>query len=265
MSFRARSFIFDGTPSEEFGLVISNIGNDRQNPGAIGSELDILEDRIPRRHTAIHYGTVGNEPLSFPVVFSTDKDNGSFDRYDIARISGWLTGHQQYKKLVLDEADMTGIYYNCIIKELTQVEVNGNTVGFKAVVICDSPFAYRILPDTVVTCSSSLNFVYRNMSNVNDYYRPSMTIVTSAASVTIKNNTDGSTFTLSGMPKTSKTISIDGESMVMTSSDGTNLYAYWNPGAAKHVFRTLRGDNQISVSGACTITIKNEFPWSIGY
>lgn len=265
MSFQARAFIFDGVPSEEFGLIVANIGNSRQDSGEVGSELEILEDRIPRRYRAIHYGTIGNEPLSFPIVFSINRDNTNFDRYDIARISAWLTGHQQYKKLVIDQGDMGSIYYNCIITELSQVEAGGKTVGFKATVTCDSPFAYRIVRDTVLECTGVLSTTYRCLSNVNDYYWPDMTIETSASELTIVNETDGTTFELSGMPSGQKNITVCGESLILESSDGTNLYDCWNVDKPKYVFRALRGDNQISVTGACTITIKNEFPWNIGY
>lgn len=265
MSFLARSFIFDGIASEEFNLVIANIGNSNQDSGVVGSELKIIEDRIPRRYRAIHYGTIGNEPLSFPIVFSVAKDNTCLDRYDIARVSAWLTCHKQYKKLVIDQTDLGSIYYNCIITGLKQIEIGGKTVGFEAIITCDSPFAYRIVSDTIIECADSLTTTYHCLSNVNDYYWPDMIIKTSAAELTISNDTDGTTFTLSGMPSGQKTITINGESLIMESSDGTNLYDCWNVGMPKYSLRALRGYNQLTITGACTITIKNEFPWNIGY
>lgn len=265
MSFRGRSFVFDGTPSEEFDLVVANIGNASQESGIIGSELEILESRIPRRPVAIHHGTVGNAPLSFPIVFSANRDNMSFDRYDIARIAAWLTGHQHYKKLIIDQSDMECVYYNCIITGLTQVEAGGKVIGFQAAVTCDAPFAYRIFPETIIECEGSTMFNYHCSSNVNDYYTPDLIIETEATDLTIVNDTDGSTFSLSGMSGSQKTITINGQSLVMESSDGTNLYNHWNVDAPKYMFRALGGDNYISITGACTIIIKNEVPWNIGY
>lgn len=264
MSFIARSFIFDGVPSEEFNLVIANVGGKNQSPGVVGSKLDIQEDRTPWRSRAIHYGTVGNDPLSFLIVFSIAKDHSYFDRYDIARIAKWLTNHQQYKKLVICQSDAESVYYNCIITELTQIEAGGKTIGFEAVVTCDSPFAYRIAPDTIIECTGEASVMYRCLSNTNDYYRPDMVIETEEVDLTIKNETDGTTLSFSGMTSGKKTIRICGETLVMESSNGDNLYDCWNVDAPKHVFRALGGDNQLSVTGTCSIRIKNEFPWNIG-
>lgn len=265
MSFQARSFIFDGRPSEEFGLILANIGNTKQESGTVGSELDILEDRIPGRYRAIHYGTSGNEPLSFPIIMSSDTDNVYFDRDDIARIAGWLTGHQQYKKLVICQDDMQGVCYNCIITELEQVEAGDKTAGFKATVICDSPFAYRTMLDTIIECRGSLTFNYRCISNVNDYYYPDMVIETSETDILIENKTDSTVLSFTGLPEGKKVIAVCGETMVMECSDGTNLYDHWNLNISKHVFRAVKGDNRIEITGKCKITIKNVFPWNIGH
>lgn len=265
MSFIARSFIFDGIPSEEFNLVVANVGGKSQSPGTVGSKLDIQEDRIPRRARGIHYGTVGNDPLSFPIVFSIAKDFSYFDRYDIARIAKWLTNHQQYKKLIICQDDTESVYYNCIITELTQIEAGGKTIGFEAIVTCDTPFAYRVVPDTFIQCSGDLSVVYRCLSNTNDYYRPDMVIETESSDLTIENKTDGTVFSLSGMTNGKKVITICGETLVMESSNGDNLYDCWNIDMPKRVFRALGGENLLSITGACTIKIKNEFPWSIGH
>lgn len=265
MAFYGSSFIFDGISSDQFGLYLVTFNGTGQAAGNIGGSLEIHEDRINRRSTGLHYGVTANEPLSFPVVFTVTEDNTYLDRFDVAAVAGWLTGHSQYKPLIICQPDMEGIFYRCLIKELTACEVGGKTVGFNGTVLCDGPYAYRSWPSTQYEFSGASEEIrYRNMSNVNDYYRPVIDLVSSASDISIENKTDGTKFTLSGLPAGEREIHIDCDHMVMTSSDGINLYRYWNMDSEKHFPRMARGDNYITISGVDQLVIKNEFPWNIG-
>lgn len=266
MSFSGYSFVFDGIPSERFGLVVAGINNTNQSPGHMGGKLDIQEDRIARRSTGLHYGAISNEPLSFPISFTVDRDNHFLDRYDVAAIAGWLTGHQQYKKLVICQPDLLDVHYMCLITDLVSCEVGGRIVGFTATVSCNGPYAYRTAPATVFEFQNEEeSVIYCNFSNVNDYYRPVIEISTQSTIVSIRNSTDGSLFTLSDMPAIAKTIRIDCLNQVMESSDGMNLYQHWNKDIKKVFPQFLRGANQLEVYGCTALTIKNEFPWNVGY
>ena len=111
MAFYGSSFIYDGISSEQYGLVLASFDGNKQSEGNIGGELTIHEDRINRRSTGLHYGTTANTPLSFPVVFTVCEDNKYLDRFDVAAVAGWLTGHQQYKTLTICQPDFDGIFY----------------------------------------------------------------------------------------------------------------------------------------------------------
>lgn len=257
MSFYGLSIIYDGRPSEEFGLMLADVGSAKQESGKVGGKLAIMEDRTSLRHDPIHYGTIQNDGLSFPISLVVSDGSRRLDRYDIAAISGWLTGHKQYKELVICQEDMAGILYRALITELEAIEVGSYIVGVRATVVCDAPYAYFRCVDTVIAGGEA---VYRNRSNLNDYYLPKLSLSEVRAEASIVNKTTGETFSLSGMPPAKKTIYIDCANELIKSGDGADLYEYWN----EVVPRFVRGDNLLVVSGG-TLTVKNEFPWSIGH
>ena len=265
MSFYGTSFIFDGIPSDMYGLVLANFDGSKQAASNYGGKLTIQENRMSGRATGLHYGTIANEALSFPITLVACQDNRRLDRYEQAAVAGWLTGHSEYKTLAICQPDMEGIYYKCLITELNACEIGMRQVGFTATVTCDGPYAYRNMADEKISCSGTKNYLYRNMSNVNDLYKPVITIDCSGTQFSIENKTNGVLFELSEMEDKDRIITVDCMNQVMESSDGENLYQYWNGGIIKEFPSFNRGDNQIVLSGNGNVTIRNEFPWNVGY
>jgi len=263
VSFQGTSFIFDGIPSETYGLVLANFDSGKQGAANYGGSMKVHEDRIAARATGLDYGATMNEALSFPLSFVTCHDGHSFDRYDQAAIAGWLTGHKDFKTLAMCQEAMEGIFYKWRITQLEALEAGMRQVGFTGTVVCDGPYAYRTAPDTVAENTTSL--LFRNLSNVNDYYRPIIELRCTGNSLSIVNEVDGSQFTLSGMPNRDKLITIDCQNQTMMSDDGTSLYPLWNLDIVKRFPRFLRGDNPLTLSGIDSIRIHNVFPWNIGH
>ena len=260
MAFYGSSFLFDGTPGEEYGLRIANIGGFSQSQASFGSERSIQEDRINGRSTGIHYGVTANQALSFPISFTVCKDNRHLDRYEAAAVAMWLTGHNTYKQLSIDQPDMESVIYKCIITKLEAQEVGGWTVGFTATVTCDGPFAYLNWRDTVVSNTGTQSFVYRNMSNVRDYYRPIIEIVSTGSQFSVVNENDGTEFKMSGMTSVERHLRIDCQNQCMTSDVDDNPYAFLSGKFPSFAC----GDNKLKLTGNFTMTIHNEFPWNIG-
>lgn len=265
MSFTGTTFFFDGISSDQYGLMLCNFNGAKQDTGRVGGELSIQEDRIARRFNSLHYGVTNNEAKEFPLVFVVSDDNRRLDRYNIAAVGAWLTGHADYKELAIMQPDMEGVFYRCIITDLEQIEVGMRTVGFTAMASCDGPYAYRRMVHTEIQFSGTTSALYHNMSNVNDYYRPIMEVTCTGANFSIENITDGTVCSLSGMPAGTRTIRIDTQNQVMTSSDGFDLYAYWNTNTDKYFPRFVRGDNQLIIKGTGTMKIQNVFPWNVGH
>ena len=147
MSFYGCSFIYDGIPSEEYGLMIYDFGSVSQDDGSVGTELTILEDRVQRRSTPIHYGIANNAPLQFSLVFGALEP---LDRFDVAAIAGWLCGHAQYKPFTVVQPDMALYHYKAIVTKLDIIPWSGSPVAFKAALVCDSPFAYMRLDEMCI-------------------------------------------------------------------------------------------------------------------
>lgn len=265
MAFTGTSFFFDGISSQQYGLMLCNTDSADQEAGMVGGKLSIQEDRLARRTTGLHYGVANNEAKEFPLVFIVSDDTRRLDRYDIARVGAWLTGHADYKELVIVQPDMEGVFYRCLITELEQIEVGMRTIGFTAQVTCDGPYAYRRMPRTELSFSGTASVLYHNMSNVNDYYCPVMEVASTGTEFRMENTTDGTVFSLSGMPAGTRTLRIDTLNQVMTSSDGLDLYQYWNDGIDKAFPRFVRGDNQLVITGEGALTIQNVFPWNVGH
>lgn len=262
MSFTGREFVFDGISGSMYGLMLCNFDGAKQDEGVAGEEISIIEDRIARRMTGLHYGITNNKAKEFPLAFVVTESNRHLDRYEVANIAGWLTGHHDYKELSVVQDDLDGVFYRCILTELEQIEVGMHTVGFVATVVCDGPNAYRRYAPTTFSLGDSVSYV--NTSNVNDYYLPTLSI-TGSGDVEIANTTDGTSFSLVGLPDGERTIDVDCLNQVMTASDGINLYQYWNTDSDKYFPRFVRGVNALTLSGSGSLTIYNEVPWNIGH
>jgi len=111
MAFYGCEFIFDGVSCSQYGLKVYDFGGTGQSDVTMQSG-DIVEDRIARRYDALTYGLTQNKALNFSLVFGPNEESldaaSPMDRYDIQRISSWLTGHKERKWLSIVQPDMHG-------------------------------------------------------------------------------------------------------------------------------------------------------------
>lgn len=265
MSFYGSSFSFDGISCEEFGLMMYDFNTTSQGDSSYASGMDISEDRIAGRVRSIFYGTRYKDPLEFKLVFGVDSTtaaNGEdIDRQDMELIGSWLTGHDSYKWLVIDQPDMDGIRYHCIITDLEVLEYAGNKWAFQCKVHCDSPFAYTSPMSFEYVVDTSLSVVLHSRSSVNQTYMPKVTIaLPGGGDFSIENADTGHVFRLTGVPSSSGVITVIGENGVMTCESGANLYKYCN-----FIWPDLRrGDNHLTLKGSGTVTFQCEFPVNVG-
>lgn len=272
MSFRGDSFVFDGVSSTEYGLTsCKSIGSVSQSSGIINSGFTVVSDTVNQSDEEILYGVINNTPAEFDLVAYSETE---LDRYDIAAITGWICGHSTYKTLSIVQSDMEMFKYKCLMGSFEEVEIGGRTFGFKVHVRCNSPYAYmHPIVQTIVSTSTivPVGFIYDNRSNVNGYYKPTSIQIelTALSDFTLLNNTTGESFTLtfneggSQINATDLTITIlkNGVMYYDETSPTFNIYKYSN----KKFPRFVRGNNSISITGDCTVTITSEFPMNIGY
>ena len=247
MAFYARSFIFDGIPSEVFGLIItsSDSGEGQWNAS---SDVEIKTEKLFRRPVPYFYGTTQTPVLEFEAQITTT--SGELTAVDSSLIQKWLFGKSTYKKLRIVQPDMEDIYYNCF---LTNPQINrvGNIIrGFTFNIVCDSPFAWKN-PKSVTYTVSNRTYTLYNESDNNFYTYPKLVIDmdgTSNGSISIKNVTDNNnTFAMTGLPA-QDVITVDCDLQIVT--DSLNTPNLLNKLATPINFlRLLTGTNQLFILG----------------
>lgn len=187
------------------------------------------------------------------------------DRWEIAQISNWLTGHKDKRKwLEIEQADMETARFYCVITELKLITHAWYPWAFSCTVTCDSPYGYLLPKRYSFDCSGGLTSELRSKSVINDDYYPVLIIrPRSAGEISIINQTnDKQEFLLnSQLPFISgETITVDNERGILKSSDGRNLYDYFN----FNFFRLKPGQNRLMMSGNFKLDIVCEFPVNVG-
>lgn len=262
--FYSNTIIFDGIPSEEFGLMlVGKLGANEQEGGLLGSSVSIIEDTLSRRPSPIYYSSVQNSPMEFKLVLSVIDERFILSRYDLASISSWLYGHYEYKKLIICQDDLADYFYRCKVTELEPLYVAGKTVGVTVSVRCDAPYAYLNTSNDVINISESAIYLYYNRSNMNTHYCPEIIFEIPGGTTSIEvfnTTTKEATFKLTDLPPTGATIRMDCLRQILTSEQIPNVYKHCNLNFPSFV----KGDNKLQLTGTFGMTIINEFPMYIG-
>lgn len=270
MGFTAKRFSFNRIPCEDFGLRIYDIDGNDNEAAPFASAGKLLTDVIPSKGRNFLYGRAYEEPLQFSLVFGVDPANvltmktDYLDRAEMNAIANWLTGHDTYQWLEIEQPDMQMIRYHCVISDLEPIHVAWLPWAFKATVMCDSPYAYMFPKTYHYVCNDTTNVELLSRSTINKLYYPKLKIqLNGSNSITIRNNTCGEELKFTGLPTNYfLTISVDNDLGKIESSDATypNLYQYCN-------FNWLplkRGKNKLSVTGNCILDVICEFPLNVG-
>lgn len=178
MAFQGRSFIYDGIPSETYGLYIMNIDSNAINSSMGSSSMEILEQKIYRKAKPYFYGSTPSPKLEFDFSAYSESE---MDAIQFDAVQKWLFSSRTYKKFAIDQFDMQDVYFNAIFTN-PKVQTVGNLIqGFSCNVTCDSPFAYKHPKITTYSFTESTvesTKIYYNLSgDTGDYLYPtSMTI-----------------------------------------------------------------------------------------
>lgn len=276
MGFYGNRFSFDGIPCEEFGLALYDIqGNSQDSSVNVASVGTVIEDWIPTKNRSFFYGIRQNSPLVFTMVFGVDPSlsrthtfptmEDFLDRWEIARINNWLTGHTSNRKwLEIEQSDMETVRFFCTVTELKLITHGWFPWAFSCTVTCDSPYGYMFPKKYTYSCSGSLSAELRSKGVVNEDYFPTMTICPrTAGEISIVNQSDGGRVFLlnSSMPFVPhEKIWIDNDRGIIRSSEGRNLYDFFN----FHFFRIKPGKNQLVLKGDFDLEVVCVFPVNVG-
>jgi phage-related protein len=269
MGFIAKNFSFNRIPCTEFGLRIYDIDGNTNEATPFASTGKLMTDVIPSTGRTFLYGRSFDEPLEFKLVFGLDplmlKMDEHLDRFEMDAIANWLTGHDTYKWLEIEQPDMETIRYHCIISELEPIQLSWLPWAFTATVVCDSPYGYTFPRKFSYSCVNETEIRLVSRSTINKLYYPKLDITLNGSNtISIVNQScNNAELRFENLPKDYfLTISVDNELGKIVSSDPTyvNMYQYCN-------FSWLplkKGLNKLLVKGNCLLDFKCEFPVNFG-
>lgn len=235
------------------GVMLYDFNGKGQSDVPFGNTGNIVETRVNRRIQPIHFGVNYHaSPLQFTLVFGSLEP---IDRFDMQEIALWLTGHQSYQWMTIDQPDLHHLFFRCLITQLTPISFGWLPVAFEATVVCDCPYAYGFPFEYKKEVRGSDSLLIRNESTVREFIKPELVIspIGGVDTISIRNTDDGGrTFQLSGIPSSVSQITVDNTNGIITANNNINLYGGFN---AKF-FRLVLGDNHLMITGDCTLTIR---------
>lgn len=251
MAFYGSSFIFDGKSCEDFDLMMYAFNDDGLSEDNEVVSVSIVDEVVGNRWRPYFYGVSRENKLAFEIVFGVNQDRidkeEHLTRPEIAEISAWIAGHRQYKWLEIEQEDMSYLRYRCIITNLSVVEYGQVPWAFKALVSCDSEFAYTYPREYSYDIDGVHTIKLANESSMDDYYYP-VVIYTpiNGGDFEIVNETDnGRVFRFTDIPSSIETLTVDNENGIISSNLDINMYPCFN----FKFFRLKRGQNTLRVTG----------------
>lgn len=268
MAFSGYEVIFDGVPGIKYDLLLYDIGSNKQSDNInFTSAGKLIEDRLSRSPTSLLYGVEDNGPLSFQIVLAASPDrierNIPYDRFEIEAISSWLTGHRRWKTLKIVQPDLSHVRYQCLITDFKQILYEHLPWAFSCTVTCDSPYAYYSTQEFEYVCGvGQTDILLRNRSSYNGIYYPMVEIMLqNSKSVEIVNRSNkNASFKFENLPSAVHKIVVDNKSKVITNDADLNIYSCFNFG----YIGLVRGDNDLRITGPCTVKFICDFPINVG-
>ena len=259
--FQSYEFIFAGIPSSMFGLMIYDIDNKSHSDNPFGNVANILETRIQGRVRPLHHAVDYYEkPLSFPLIFGSEKE---LDRWQMQEIAHWLTGYQQYQWLSIEQPDLQHVQFRCLITKLTPISVGWGPVAFEAEVTCDCPYAYGYEFEQTFSFADGDTIHIFNDGTARESCKPKLLItpISGCSNISITNNSDNArTFSLSNLPASS-TIYVDNDNGIIEEKiSNYDLYDGFND----TFFRLIPGENVLVMGGSGEITFTGRYFYNTG-
>lgn len=254
--FDSYEFTFAGRSCVEFDLMLYDIGGKGQSDVSFGNKAEIVETRTARRVQPLHFGVNYNKtPLEFKLVFGRDRP---LDRFEMEDIAYWLTGHQEYQWLTIDQPDLEHVQFRCMVTELSPITNGWTPVAFEATVRCDCPYAYSHPYSYTYHVDGSVDILFRDEGSVHEFSRPNIGFIPAIGPSTLRiTNADdgGRVFELKDIPADSDVSVKNASGIIEEANHGYNLYKGFN----MYFFRTVHGDNRLHIDGSGELTLSGRF------
>jgi hypothetical protein len=252
-------FIYDGVPSEQFGLYVANFDSGMMTSPA-GTDIELVTDIVRRKAKPYFYGVQQKPVLTFPITIVSED---IVDAYGRNAIFKWLFGRQEYKWLQIEQSDLEGMWFRCLLTAPQKVDIGNFTYGIKCTVTCDAPWGWSDEFNNVYSLTTNTTAIsYNNLTDADDYLYPktAFTLDISATSLSITNASDsGRVFSFTGLTG-GETIAVDNDLGTIISSTSLNRLSHFN----LKYFRLVPGINSLSVAGRGSLLITSRFPKKFG-
>lgn len=249
MAFHGRSFIYNGVPSEIYGLYIMDVDANGINESMASSSMDITEQKVYRNPTPYLYGMTPAPKLEFEFSAYAE-DEITADTFEL--IAKWLFSSRTYQPLQIDQWDVQDVVFYAIFQDPKIKRVGNIIQGFSATVTCNSPFAFKFPITTTKTYTDSdVNdtFTFYNASDdEGDYLYPTSMIVTMnniAGDFMITNQSDSNRVVSFTGLSASEILTISPKLQTISSSTGLKRLQNSN----YKFLRLVSGENILNIQG----------------
>ena len=215
--------------------------------------MEITTDRAARSLRSRIMSVTPAKPLEFDLEIVCEYQ---LSTAQALLVKDWLFGHINYKRLQIMREDLGGCYFNCLLNNPEDIQINGNN-GWKFTVVCDAGGAWEFPKTTRFFPTNGGVIVINNPSGNNDYTYPDVSFKMNAdGDFAIKNQTDDNRlFSFEGL-LSNEVVTVNGESKVISSDLGIRRLSNFN----KKFLRLKRGQNVLTCTGNVEyldITIQN--------
>jgi phage-related protein len=188
----------------------------------------------------------------------------NFTVNEIREILGRLTGYQGYKKFYLykDEV-LENMYYNVHVIDASFEKAGEDIVAITFSAECDSQFAW--VDESITYENGSIEETIRLQVNSDDKYNyllPTVVITPDCGinSFSIINVTDNNREVVIDNVSSGEVITMDSKHNIITSTIPRNFSEDFN----YKFIRLLSGENELQISGPCSITFNMSLPRKVG-
>lgn len=257
--FNSYEFSFAGESSLMYGLMLYDFGGNGQDNVAFGNKASIVERKTNNRIRPIHFGVnYHSSPLQFKLVFGSIEP---LDRYEMENIAFWLTGHQDYQWLSIDQPDLERVQFRCLITQLTPLTDGWLPYAFEAQVVCDCPYAYGFPFEYRYDIDGITGILFRNDGSVHEYIKPMLfyTPVSGGTLSIVNHNDNDREFRLDNIPSSAQVVVNNDNGIIREAVNGVNLYDGFN----LKFFRFVHGDNNLTVTGKGSLIISGRLLYNV--
>lgn len=280
MALFGKSFTYNNKNSDDFDLVLCTMEPIDEVP--MGLQREIIKGNITsNRPVANHYNVKYSDVLAFEITF-LKRNKERFNRTDIREINAWLTSPKHPCLLhILDFDDMVDEYvdYFGCFTEVSSSYASG-VITLTYIFTCNAPYGWSKEYTYDYTCKDSTSFIcYNSSDELQEFIYPFITVTATAkSSIVITNETEIEDFKLTfpnnDLPlyidsKNHKIYQIIGSKEVLVTLsdlgwDADTLSSVSDGSKAIYWFRLVPGQNKISVTGNCNISLSYRVPRKVG-